>query len=198
MNITTTYSEPLVELVSLVIEVDHGDSHKLFVTIVVAPVDSARRDDDDIAAADPVDLLVEVSALTPAPPSLLLPSLPASRRYVTHGSLGLVGLSAAREGDSENATALLDEDKAGAVGVLGEEEGVGAEDVPDGSDAGTLELVLFLIPDLGGASLRLNAVGGLEGPDSVKAALLGRGEAGGGVALAEGYVEKLQEGEDEG
>lgn len=57
-----TYSEFLVELVGLMVKVVDGDGDQVFVSVVVAPVDRARGECDDVAAADAVHLLMRVSA----------------------------------------------------------------------------------------------------------------------------------------
>lgn len=63
-----TYPEGLVELVSLVAEVIDSDEDELLIAVVVGPVDGTRRDGQEVAFTEAVDLLVEVSPAKLAPP----------------------------------------------------------------------------------------------------------------------------------
>lgn len=66
----------MVELVGLVVHVVDGDGDQVLVAVVVAPVDGAGRESDDVALSDAVDLLVRL------PRSLLLLPLLASERLL--------------------------------------------------------------------------------------------------------------------
>ena len=57
------YSEFMVELVALVVEIVDRDGNQVLAAVVVAPVDCARREGDDVTAADAMHLLVQVSLL---------------------------------------------------------------------------------------------------------------------------------------
>ena len=72
---------------------------------------------------------------------------------------------------------LFDVNEAGVRVVVGQGEGVGAESVPHGSDAGALELRLLLVPQLGEAALGLDLVARLHGGDALDAALLRAAQA---------------------
>lgn len=84
------YSEFVVELVALVVEIVDGDGDQVLAAVVVAPVDCAGREGDDVTAADAVHLLVQVS---------LFPLL----RGWLFAAAGLVCLGAAREDDADES-----------------------------------------------------------------------------------------------
>lgn len=56
--------------------------------------------------------------------------------------------------------------------VIGQREAVGLDGVPHGDNAGALELFLPFVPELGGAPLGFNPLGGLRPRDALEAALL--------------------------
>lgn len=78
---------------------------------------------------------------------------------------------------------LLDEDQARGVDELGQKERVGAQDVADGGNPRALELLVVLGPELGDATLGLDALIRPGGPDPLEPALLGLVEPSRGVAL---------------
>lgn len=55
-----TYSNTEVELVVIVVEIHEGNDFEVLATVVVAPVDGTRGDDDHVSSTDPAYLLVLV------------------------------------------------------------------------------------------------------------------------------------------
>lgn len=87
------YPQPLIELVTLIVEVDDGDGNELFVAVVVAPMHRAFGDGDDVAPADPVNLLVLVPpSPLPSPPSSATFLLLSASTAAARGSIRVVRL----------------------------------------------------------------------------------------------------------
>lgn len=152
----------IVKLVLMVASVFHSNNNKLFITIIITPMCNSGRQCNNIALSEVSNLLM-----------LVTESLALSSSFAVLFRLlgGLVCFRTTRTHHPCHTPSLDNVDEFRSIGVRGQEKASGLDNSSVNGDVGALELVIFVVPELGHTGFGLNPVLGLLSSESPKLAL---------------------------